>query len=290
MAFRRGVGALALVVLLVSAGCIGPLVDARATPATVPDSTAAQSGYAEANVTGVPMRLQVLPAPFPGEAVVTSCVAAYLPVGDLQADGPGAGSAAGGAAAGAGTPPGASEDEPPAVGNLTLVLLVSSPNAAVAGVSLNPLAHVERAGLLREQGSPYGIPVPADLRSVAATDVRMLGTETNLTTYEAGLSPATLAGLVANASAPSEAAPTSTPTPSPGAEPALENVSVRFHVASVEHGGDVVAFVGISGADPAVRERLVALAPSVQHPTGEDAPTCRAPERRRPGAPVVAFG
>jgi hypothetical protein len=287
MWLRRGLSAVALVVLVASSGCLGPLVDARATPATVPEGPAAEAGYLEANVTAVPMRFQVLPAPLPGEAVVTSCVAGYLPASELRARGPE------GSLAGTDTASGSDEAAPPAVRNLTFVLLVSSPNAAVAGVSVNPLAHAERAdllvtlfALLREQGSPYGIPVPADLQSVEATEVRMLGAETDLTTYEAGLSPAALANLAANGSASQDG--TATPTPGPDAD--LENVSVRFHVASVEHGGDVVAFVGISGTDPAARGRLAALAPSIRHPTGDDAPRCHAPERRGPAAPAGPFG
>ncbi|QCJ47693.1 MULTISPECIES: DUF6517 family protein [Haloprofundus] len=129
------------------------------------------------------------------------------------------------------------------------VVLLSTPNPDVAGVSVNPLAGepndelVERLlGLSNEvTGDSVG-----DLRRVGETERTVLGERATVVTYEGNVS-------AENVSVEESTAQVN------------ESVSIRFHVATVSHGDDVVVALAMHPADLDERETVLSLFERIEH-------------------------
>lgn len=156
---HRASSALALTVLLVvTAGCSGTLVEVAASPATIPDDPLEAAGYDHATTTEVPVTYPVGPSVVAQNLTTRTWVSAYVKSTD---------------------------------GNDTAVLvLYSSPNVEVAGTSVNPLGQLsnrelvrfvlDRVGDLRTLG---GVEQVTDLRIVGEREVSMLNTTTRFASY-----------------------------------------------------------------------------------------------------------
>ncbi len=212
---RHQATALAVVILLFLAGCTGSLVDARASPATVPASTAQSFGYVPGNTTAVPLSYPVGVAGVSTNVSVTSYVSGYA--------------------------------KRTAGGRVVTLAVLSTPNAHVAGRSVNPFAHLSNRELAtralsavdRVQGSTGigqlgTVGSVGDLRVVDTQERTVLGTTTDVVTY-AGT--ATVDG---------------------------QSTEVRLVVTSVEHGDDVVVALGVTSVDDET-ECLTQLIEQIEH-------------------------
>ncbi|SFR47116.1 DUF6517 family protein [Halogeometricum limi] len=200
------IGCIVLVVAL--SGCLGTLASADAGATTVPSSAYEREGYVAGNATSVPLRVPVGVAGVGGEVSVTNHVAGYSRT--------------------------TGENETAAF------LVVTSPNARVAGISANPLRAVTDPGVVRtglelaSRARTLGnVENVTDLRELSTRDVELLGATAPLTTY---------AGVV---------------------DTEAGSVDVRVHVVAVEHGDDVVLALSVHPATMDERgavERMLAAA------------------------------
>lgn len=216
MQFRRGAAATLLAALVVLAGCTGTLIDARAAPATVPSQAYEGAGYVHGDTTAVPLTYPVGALGVSRNVTVTSYVSGYSK--SVDADG--------------------SSDVASAL------LVVSTPNARVAGQSVNPFAHAtnaelsERAFALLDRAkgtSEYG--ELADLREIDRGPRTVLGGSVDVVTFVAS---ATVDGTPAE---------------------------LRVHVPSVEHGDDVVVALGVHEAGVDESAALGGLMERIEHGT-----------------------
>ena len=208
----RAAAALVAVVSLLLAGCTGTLVSFEASPATVPAAAFEPLGYVHGNTTAAPLTYPVGFAGLSRDVTVTSYVSGYSKTTDD--------------------------------GDTSALVVLSTPNADVAGQSVNPFAHLSNRDLTTRtlatledvKGmSEYG--EVGDLREVDAEERTVLGSSVDVVTYAGS---ATLDGQV---------------------------TEVRFVVASVEHGDDVVTVVGIHTATFDETTNLRALMERVEHDT-----------------------
>jgi hypothetical protein len=235
----RVVVAVATVVAL--AGCLGPLATYDAAPAAVAPDAAEAEGYALVASSDVPLIVPLYFGPVGGDVRVTGHVAVYGSVADVTG---------GSAAADGGAPPvdrNASVD--PGAGDAVLFVL-STPDREVFGLSANPFAHLSNqellatvVGTVSDLNADVGVGSVANLRVAGRSTHGLLGTDTDVVSYDGTLV----------------------------AENGTET-AVRLHLATVEHGGDVVVAVAVhdAGADPAVTETLVRLMGAVEHPVPRD--------------------
>ncbi|MFC6723980.1 DUF6517 family protein [Halobium palmae] len=195
MKVRHSAAPLLLATLVVLAGCTGTLVDAKASPATVPADAYETAGYVHGNTTAVPLTYPVGKFGVTPDVKVTSYVSGY----SKSVEGADGGS-----------------------NDTAALLVVSTPNARIAGQSVNPFAHATNAELSerafrlldRVKGtSEYG--ELGDLREIDRGEQAVLGDSVEVVTFAAS---ATIDG---NAT------------------------EVRIHVLSVEHGDDVVVALGV---------------------------------------------
>lgn len=189
-AARAGLRATALALLVVLAGCSGTLVEVTASPATIPDAVIEDHGYVHGNTTAVPITYRAGPPGFSQRVTAETWVSGYSRTTEAN--------------------------------ETAILLLYSSPDAEVAGTSVNPLRQLsnrelvgfvlERVGDIREVG---GIENASDLREVGVRNVTMLGAPAQLVSY---------AGT---------------------AEIDGQRVGVVVNVAVVDHDDDVVVALGI---------------------------------------------
>ena len=133
-------------------------------------------------------------------------------------------------------------------GDVAALVVLSTPNADVGGKSVNPFAHLSNRDLTARaldaiQGvrgmSEYG--EVGDLREVEVRGTTVLGSPVDVVTYSGS---ATVDGTVTD---------------------------MRFVVASVEHGDDVVTVVGVHAAAFDETDNLRALMERVEHDAPESA-------------------
>ncbi|MFC4359960.1 DUF6517 family protein [Halobium salinum] len=221
-ATRPGAAALLFAALVVLAGCTGTLVNAEASPATIPTEAHEAVGYVHGNTTAVPLTYPIGVAGVSRDVTVTSYVSGYSKT------------------------VGATEGSP---GDVAALLVVSTPNARVAGQSANPFAHAtnaeltERAFALLDRAKALGGTEYEDLgdvRELAREERTVLGGSAEVVSFAA---TATVDG---------------NPT------------EVRLHVVSVEHGDDVVVALGVHEVGFDESAALAGMMERIEHAAGEN--------------------
>ncbi|KAB1192062.1 hypothetical protein GJR96_00840 [Haloferax sp. MBLA0076] len=217
--------ALALAFVVVLAGCLGGTTTLSAEPATIPAAAYESHGYVHGNSTVIPFAYEVGVGPASRTVGVEMWASGY--------------------------------SKTTADDDVTVLLVLSSPNREVAGQSVNPLANLgnrELVGtgleLLSDAQALGNVPEVNGLREVGARDVTILGEETELVTYT---------GTVVVE--PGE-------TTVDGEAVAYEGGSaeVLLHLATVEHDGDILVVLAVHGADGDEMDAIAALASAVEHP------------------------
>lgn len=214
---RRLLGALAASGAIAAAGCLGGTYEFDAEPARVPDAALSTAGYAgeEPEPFEVERTLEV--GGIEREVSATTWVANYENAERASS-----------------------------------LVVASTPNATVAGQSVNPLVRADDAELLRrllERGGGAGSGDDEggnvdDLEEVGTRTLTVLGTETTVTTF---------------ATEVEFDAPRDAPVDAEGTVPAL------VHVATVEDGEDVIALVGVHPEAVEEGETLGSLMEAVEH-------------------------
>lgn len=208
--FRGSVPLLTVVLVVALSGCLGTLASADAGAASIPATAYEREGYVAGNETSVPLRFPVGVAGVGGEVTVTSHVSGYSRTTS---------------------------------GNETAALLVlTTPNVRVGGVSVNPLrgatdptlvrTGLEFVGEARTLGNAGNV---TDLRELSSADVELLGETVPMTTY---------AGVV---------------------DTAAGRVDVRVHVAAVEYGEDVVLVLSVHPASMDERAAVGRMLAAAEH-------------------------
>jgi hypothetical protein len=227
---KRRLAVVALSTLVVLVGCTGVLVDRAAAPAVLADADRLAAGYEAAPVVAVPVSVPLAVGPVVREVRATGYLAAY--------SAPDRGAA---------------------------IVVLSTPDAEVAGESANPLVHLTAPETveialdgLRETGTVADVTVSdvADLRPVGSDQRTVLGAPTTVTTYAA-------TATTANGS----------------------TTDVVVHVAVVRHDGDVVAAVAVHDAATPEAPTAFGLFERIEHPA--DVPVVDPPTR--PSSPLAAF-
>lgn len=157
---RSASAALALVGLVVLAGCLGPLAQFTAAPATVSADAHEPLGYVAGDVTAVPFEYRIGDGPLSTNVTVTGQVASYGKVVD---------------------------------GNAAAFVLFSTPDREVRGESLNPLVRftdreavgwaLERVAGLAADASGFTVGDVGSLREVGVTERTILGERAEVVTY-----------------------------------------------------------------------------------------------------------
>ncbi|SDM12923.1 hypothetical protein SAMN04487949_0966 [Halogranum gelatinilyticum] len=222
MSVSRVASTVVLTVVLVLAGCTGTLFAAEASPATIPQSAYESVGYVHGNTTAVPLGYTVGTAGISRNVTVTSQLSGYSRT--------------------------VADDE------VSLLLVLSTPNVEVAGESVNPFARMADGVLLdrvlnatatlnvtgyvgdaSDAGDVAAVADVGDLRRVDAVERTVLETPTTVTTY---------AGTV---------------------EIEGTRVAALVHVAVVEHGDDVVVAVAVHPESMDETARIHALVEAIEH-------------------------
>ena len=190
---REPIPLLSVVLVVALAGCLGTLASADAGAASIPTTAYEREGYVAGNETSVPLRFPVGVAGVGGEVAVTSHVAGYSRTTEAN--------------------------------DTAALLVLTTPNARVGGVSVNPLRGATdptlvRTGLefvsrARTAGNVENV---TDLRELDSGEVELLGETTTLTTY---------AGVV---------------------DTEAGSADVRVHVAVTEYEEDVVLALSVHPA------------------------------------------
>ncbi|KTG09845.1 hypothetical protein AUR64_09455 [Haloprofundus marisrubri] len=204
----------AVVLLVVLSGCVGgDALTLESNPASIPDEALAETGYQPGESRSVVVERQLGIAGTETNVTLVGWLSSYN-----RPDG------------------GAS------------VVLLSTPNPNVAGVSANPLAGetsdelVER--LLEQSNRVTGDSV-GELRRVGETNRTVLGEQTTVVTYEASVRTDNLSV--------------------DGSSASNESIPVRFHVATVSHGDDVVVALAMHPADLDEEDALLSLFERIEH-------------------------
>jgi hypothetical protein len=253
-----GVGGVVLVVLVLVVAAVGgiwwfvtddsPLLYYDARPAVVDDVALAETGYVAVNDTAFNLSYAVIP--FVGRDVrVRSWVSVYASGVDLSNASTGGGGDTdfdADASRGGGSDPMAPPPAPPmvGVGNVSFVTVFSLSALQAGPVALNPVVYATDPGLLDESGvlldraETY---LPRDVTDVTNVDVessrnvRLLGRETEMTTFTGALALEGAAG-----------------------EPVA--VDVQFYLARTVRNGELVVVLGVTprrGGDEAAFATLV---------------------------------
>ncbi|WP_410765291.1 DUF6517 family protein [Haloferax sp. DFSO60] len=216
---------LALVVIVVLAGCLGGATTLSAEPATIPATAYESHGYIHGNTTEVPISQEVNVGPASRDVRANVWISGY--------------------------------SRPSNGTELTAVTVISSPNVEVAGQSVNPLATLGSRelvstglSLFAQAQSTANAPELNNIREVGSQDVTILERETELVTYE---------GTVTIE--PGERTVDGEQVQYEGGE-----ATVRIHVATVEHDGDVIVVFALTGTGSGEAETIAALASAVEHP------------------------
>lgn len=219
MSVSRVASTVVLAVVLVLAGCTGTLFAAEASPATIPPAAYESVGYVHGNTTAVPLSYTVGTAGVSRNVTVTSQLSGYSRT--------------------------VADDE------VSLLLVLSTPNVEVAGESVNPFARMADGvlldrvlnatatlnvtGYVGDAGDVAAVADVGDLRRVDAVERTVLDTPTTVTTY---------AGTV---------------------EIEGTRVAALVHVAVVEHGDDVVVAVAVHPESMNETARIHRLVEAIEH-------------------------
>ncbi|WP_430505248.1 DUF6517 family protein [Haloparvum sp. PAK95] len=202
----RAIAALAVVVLL--AGCTGGALSFAASPATVDEAALDEANYTGQAPEQVTINETVEVAGMSKQVSATTWTASY-----------------------------AANDTP-----ATLVV-ASTPDATVAGQSVNPIARLTGKELLQRVAQEIGNRDQVDLEDVEVVqreNREILGTQTEVTTF------ATTASTEQG------------------------DVPIRIHLASVSHQGDAVVLVGVHPEEVDERSTQLTLMESVDHQGDEE--------------------
>lgn len=203
---HRAIAALAVVVLL--AGCTGGALSFSASPATIDETALAEADYTGQAPEQVTINETVEVGGMSKEVTATTWTAGY------------------------------SANDTPA----TLVV-ASTPDATVAGQSVNPISQLSGKELLERVAEEVGNSDQVDLDDIEVVqreDRVILGTETEVTTF------ATTASTEQG------------------------DVPIRIHLASVSHEGDAVVLVGIHPEAVDERATQLKLMAAAQHDGDEE--------------------
>ncbi|SMO83853.1 DUF6517 family protein [Halorubrum cibi] len=214
---RRLLGAVAASGAVAAAGCLGGedgTYEFDAEPARVPDAALSEAGYEGEGPQSFEIEQTFEVAGIEGRVSATSWVASY--------------------------------ENPERASSL---LVASTPNATVAGQSVNPLVRADGAELLRrllEQGGSGGVDGGSvgDLEEVGTETRTILESETTVTTFATEIRFEDVGDA---------------PVDTEGSVPAL------IHVATVEHGEDVLVLVGVHPRAIEEGETQGALMEAVEH-------------------------
>jgi len=202
----RSLVALAVVVLL--AGCTGGALSFSASPATVDEAALERANYTGQEPEQVTINETVEVAGVSRQVTATTWTASY-----------------------------AANDTP------ATLLVASTPDATVAGQSVNPITRLTGKELLervaKEVGNTDGVDFE-DIEVVQRENREILGTQTEVTTF------ATTASTDQG------------------------EVPIRIHLASVSHEGDVVVLVGVYPEKVDERSTQLKLMEAVQHQGDEE--------------------
>ncbi|MGZ0748637.1 DUF6517 family protein [Haloparvum sp. AD34] len=202
----RAIAALAVVVLL--AGCTGGALSFAASPATVDEAALDEANYTGQAPEQVTINETVEVAGMSKQVSATTWTASY-----------------------------AANDTP-----ATLVV-ASTPDATVAGQSVNPIARLTGKELLQRVAQEIGNRDQVDLEDVEVVqreNREILGTQTEVTTF------ATTASTEQG------------------------DVPIRIHLASVSHQGDVVVLVGVHPEEVDERSTQLRLMEAAEHQGDEE--------------------
>lgn len=202
----RAIAALAVVVLL--AGCTGGALSFSASPASVDEAALESANYTGQAPEQVTINETVEVAGVSRQVTATTWTASY-----------------------------AANDTP-----ATLVV-ASTPDATVAGQSVNPIARLTGKELLQRVAQEIGNSDQVDLEDVEVVqreNREILGQETEVTTF------ATTASTEQG------------------------DVPIRVHLASVSHEGDVVVLVGVHPEEVDERSTQLTLMEAAEHQGDEE--------------------
>jgi hypothetical protein len=178
-------GALLLVALAATAGCLSPALGVSAAPAGVPNETLDAAGFVGPAPRPVNVSVPVGVGPAVVNANVTSHVVVYADADSAVF-------------ANATALPGGDASAPPANATPTTLVVLSTPGFRTAGVTLNPLtrrpdpAMVERvADLLADVPGAPAATVSGEVTAVERRDLTVLGRPTRVTTYAGNRTGAT---------------------------------------------------------------------------------------------------
>lgn len=215
---RPWIAVLLLAVVVSSSGCLGnePLAEYAAQPATIGDAALEPTGWTHGNTTDITYRRPVGVGPLSRDVVITGWLSGYS---KNTTDGD------------------------------TAVLLVSStPDAEVAGQSVNPLGRLSNPELVDAVLARAGKHnVGAGVRN--ASGLRRVGTETR-----------TVLGQ------PAEIATYSGTVDRDG-----RRVAALIHVVTVAHGDDIVAAIAIHPEGFDERDNVFRLVERIDHPAADTA-------------------
>lgn len=207
--------AVGVAVLLLLAGCSGTLFSAEASPAEIPRAEYESVDYVHGNTTAIPLGYEVGTAGVSRDVTVTSWVSGYSRT--------------------------VADDE------VSLLLLLSTPNAEVAGESVNPFARMSDGVLLDQVLNATAtlnvtdrVGDVGELRRVDAAERTVLDTPTTVTTYTGN------ADIEGN------------------------RVAVLVHVAAVEHGDDVVVVVAVHPESMDETARIHELVEAIEHEAADE--------------------
>jgi hypothetical protein len=209
---------LAVALLFVTSGCVGSdALTLESNPASIPDASLADASYEPGETQSVVVDRRVSVAGSETNVTLVSWVSSYA-----RTDGGDDGSA---------------------------VLLLSTPNPNVAGISANPLAGDPNDALVeRLLGLSNGLTNDSvgDLRRVDETNRTILGEQTTVVTYqgEVRADNVTVNGTTTEVN---------------------QTVSVQFHVATVQHGDDVVVALAMHPTALDERDTVLSMFEQIEH-------------------------
>jgi hypothetical protein len=242
----RGVS-LALLVLVVLAGCTGTLAEVRSGPATIPTAALSPVGYIHGNTTEVPLTYPLGVGPVSRDVTVYVWVSGYSRTVASESG----------------------------ANDTAALLVVSSPNRKVEGQSVNPFAHLSNRGVVAEL---FEVIAEADNATGGVVD----GVSANVTELarfdEQGVQNRTVLGqrvevvtYAATVQVDTAAATSGVTTPADASADAGTTRTLLVHLMAAEHGEDVVFAMGVHEEELDEAETIAALMEAIEHETTAEA-------------------
>lgn len=215
-------------------------MEARSSPATVPETAFEPVGYVHGNTTEVPLTYPVGVGPITRDVTVYVWVSGYS---RTVATGTGTNETAG-------------------------LVVVSSPNRRVEGQSVNPFAHLSNRELVARLFEVVAeVDNATDARGVLGANVTEVAD-----VHETAVQERTVLGQPAEVVTYAATVRVGPRTTTPAAESSTatgDSETVFVHLMAVEHGDDVVFALGVhdDGMDEA--ETMAGLIEALEHESGE---------------------